>query len=69
MFKFVQSIQVCFGSSSAADCEAIWVITFFAIVAIFSVVVLAVRRAIQENLHRRAVNKWFAEQTVADDED
>ena len=63
MFEYVQSIQVCFaGEYVAAGCDALWVIIFFAVVAVASVVVLAVRRAIQEYLHRRIVNKWFAEQ-------
>jgi len=69
MFKFVQSIQVCFGGSWAAGCAAIWVVTFFVILAVVSVIVLSLRRLIQEYMHRRTVNKWFAEQAVTKDED
>ena len=69
MFSFVQSIQVCFGGSWAAGCDAIWVVTFFAIVAVVAVIVLSLRRSIQEYMHRRTVNKWFAERTVSEDED
>jgi len=70
MFKFVQSIQECFGGSWPAGCEAIWVVTFFVIVAVVSVIVLSLRRAIQEYLHRRAINTWFAEQQgMTSDED
>jgi hypothetical protein len=69
MFNFVESIQVCFGGSWAAGCNAIWIVTFFAIVAVVSVTVLSLRCLIQEYTHRRTVNKWFAEQTVTEDED
>jgi hypothetical protein len=70
MFKFVQSIQVCFaGDYWATGCDAIWVIVFFAVVAVVSVVVLALWRSVQEYLHRRIVNKWFAERAVTKDEE
>lgn len=69
MFDFVRSMQVCFEGTWAAGCEAIWVISFFTIVAFVVVAVLALRRSIKENSHRRSVNKWFAEQAETQDED
>lgn len=69
MVKFVQSIQECFGGSWTVGCEPIWIVTFFVIVAGVSLIVLSLRHLIQEYMHRRVVNKWFAEQNVTKDQD
>ena len=70
MLGFMQSIQICFNRDYwTAGCDAIWVIVFFTGVAIVSVGVLAIRRSIEEYLHRRSVNKWFAEQATTKDKE